>query len=40
VVATIAPVADKLTASLPAEIVSADARRFIETQVYEPALSV
>lgn len=40
VVATIAPVAAKLTASLPTEIVSAEARRFVETQEYEPALSV
>jgi protoporphyrinogen/coproporphyrinogen III oxidase len=40
VVATTAPVADKLTASLPTDVVPADARRFIETQVYEPALSI
>jgi protoporphyrinogen/coproporphyrinogen III oxidase len=40
VVATTAPVANKLTASLPTQVVSPELRRFLETQRYEPALSV
>lgn len=40
VVATTAPVAAKLTAALPNDIVGRDTREFLETQVYEPALSV
>jgi protoporphyrinogen/coproporphyrinogen III oxidase len=40
VVATPAPIAAKLTASLPEQWVDADTRRFLETQEYEPALSV
>ncbi|HEY9373549.1 FAD-dependent oxidoreductase [Streptomyces sp.] len=40
VVATPAPIAAKLTAALPPEVVGEDARRFMESQRYEPALSV
>jgi protoporphyrinogen/coproporphyrinogen III oxidase len=40
VVATTADVTGKLIAALPATVVDAEARRFVETQVYEPALSV
>ncbi|MFW3461879.1 FAD-dependent oxidoreductase [Streptomyces sp. 058-1L] len=40
VFATPAPIAAKLTAALPTEIVGGDARRFLESQRYEPALSV
>ncbi|WP_079127334.1 FAD-dependent oxidoreductase [Streptomyces sp. TP-A0874] len=40
VVATTAPVAAKLTAALPTGIVSQDTREFLESQRYEPALSV
>ncbi|MER7763851.1 FAD-dependent oxidoreductase [Streptomyces sp. NPDC097619] len=40
VVATQAPTAAKLAASLPAGIVGQDTRDFLETQEYEPALSV
>ncbi|MHC0433590.1 FAD-dependent oxidoreductase [Streptomyces sp. O3] len=40
VLATPAPIAAKLTAALPAEVLGDDARRFIESQQYEPALSV
>lgn len=40
VVATPAPAAAKLTAALPTGIVGQDTRDFLETQVYEPALSV
>ncbi|WP_329116478.1 FAD-dependent oxidoreductase [Streptomyces sp. NBC_01353] len=40
VLATPAPIAAKLTAALPPEVVGDDARRFMESQRYEPALSV
>jgi oxygen-dependent protoporphyrinogen oxidase len=40
VVATTANVAAKLTSSLPTDVVPAATRRFVETQQYEPALSV
>ncbi len=40
VVATPAPIAAKLTASLGPDLVDLDTRRFLETQEYEPALSV
>nr|CTQ98071.1 Protoporphyrinogen IX oxidase, aerobic, HemY (EC 1.3.3.4) [Kibdelosporangium sp. MJ126-NF4] len=40
VLATPAPIAAKLTAALPEQWVDADTRRFLETQEYEPALSV
>lgn len=40
VVATPAPVAAKLTAALPRQIVGEDTRDFLATQKYEPALSV
>ncbi|GAA4668516.1 FAD-dependent oxidoreductase [Streptomyces youssoufiensis] len=40
VMATPAPVAAKLTAALPRQIVGEDTRDFLATQKYEPALSV
>ncbi|MEV7083058.1 FAD-dependent oxidoreductase [Streptomyces sp. NPDC093516] len=40
VVATPAPIAAKLVAALPAQAVDEETRRFLETQKYEPALSV
>ncbi|MGW3659744.1 FAD-dependent oxidoreductase [Streptomyces sp. NPDC005151] len=40
VVSTTASVAAKLTAALPSHVVGRDTREFLETQVYEPALSV
>lgn len=40
VVATNAPVANKLTSTLPTQVVDGTTRRFLETQRYEPALSV
>ncbi|GLF98830.1 FAD-dependent oxidoreductase [Streptomyces yaizuensis] len=40
VLATPAPIAAKLTASLPAEVVGDETRQFLESQRYEPALSV
>ncbi|MFC0107701.1 FAD-dependent oxidoreductase [Kibdelosporangium aridum] len=40
VVATPAPIAAKLTASLGPDIVNGQTRKFLETQEYEPALSV
>ncbi|KRV47678.1 hypothetical protein AQ490_04625 [Wenjunlia vitaminophila] len=40
VLATTAPVAAKLAASLPSEVVAPEMVRFAETQRYEPALSV
>jgi protoporphyrinogen/coproporphyrinogen III oxidase len=40
VMATPAPIAAKLTASLPEAVVPAASRKFLETQQYEPALSV
>jgi oxygen-dependent protoporphyrinogen oxidase len=40
VMATPAPIAAKLTASLPDDVVSPQTRKFVESQQYEPALSV
>ncbi|MDI3422919.1 FAD-dependent oxidoreductase [Streptomyces luteolus] len=40
VVATPAPIAAKLVAALPEQTVGAETRSFLETQAYEPALSV
>ncbi|MBA9003164.1 FAD-dependent oxidoreductase [Thermomonospora cellulosilytica] len=40
VVAVPAPIAAKLAAALPQEVVGAGTRRFLESQEYEPALSV
>lgn len=40
VMATPAPIAAKLTASLPDRVVAPHTRRFLETQRYEPALSI
>jgi len=40
VVATTAPVTAKLTAALPDDVLAPATRRFVETQRYEPALSV
>ncbi|GLW09417.1 hypothetical protein Misp01_45460 [Microtetraspora sp. NBRC 13810] len=39
VVATPAPIAAKLTATLPADVVGSETRAFLETQEYEPAIS-
>ncbi|GAA0930100.1 FAD-dependent oxidoreductase [Nonomuraea longicatena] len=39
VVATPAPIAAKLTATLPGDVVGGETRTFLETQEYEPAIS-
>ncbi|TQJ05906.1 oxygen-dependent protoporphyrinogen oxidase [Amycolatopsis cihanbeyliensis] len=39
-IATPAPIAAKLTAAMPPDVVGSTARKFLETQEYEPALSV